>query len=141
VIGINTAIIALAQGIGFAIPANTAKWVVEELTGHGQVRRPYLGITATVIAVPRSLVRELNLLSDRVVEVVAVESGGPASAGGVLPGDQIVAVNDRVVTTVDDLHRLLTDLHNQRTLTLTIVRESRRMEADVRPAVSHRNSE
>ena len=51
VIGINTAVIALAQGLGFAIPANTAKWVVGELISHGRVRRRSLGITATVAAI------------------------------------------------------------------------------------------
>ncbi|MEE8155455.1 MAG: trypsin-like peptidase domain-containing protein, partial [Phycisphaerales bacterium] len=135
VIGINTAIIALAQGLGFAIPANTAKWVVGELINHGRVRRPYLGITATVILIPRHRVRELDLLSDRAVEVVAIEPGGPASAGGLLPGDLIVAVNERIVTSVDDLHRLLTDLQNQQALTLTIVRAANKLDIELRPAV------
>ncbi len=135
VIGINTAIIALAQGLGFAIPANTAKWVVGELISHGRVRRPYLGITATVILIPRHRVRELDLLSDRAVEVVATEPGGPASAGGIFPGDLIVAVNDRIVTSVDDLHRLLTDLQNQQALTLTIVRAANKLDIELRPAV------
>ncbi len=136
VIGINTAIIALAQGLGFAIPANTAKWVVGELISHGRVRRPYLGITATVIPIPRYRVRELDLLSDRAVEVVAIEPGGPASAGGILPGDLIVAVNERIVTSVDDLHRLLTDLQNQQALTLTIVRAAHKLDIDLRPGVT-----
>jgi S1-C subfamily serine protease len=122
--------------LGFAIPANTARWVVSELIQHGQVRRPYLGITATVIPIPRVLVRSLDLLSDRAVEIVAIEPGGPAAGGEMMPGDLIVAVNDRVVTNVDDLHRLLTDLHNQPTLTLTLVRGGRKLAADVRPAVS-----
>ena len=132
VTGINTAIIAMAQGLGFAISANTAKWVVGELLTHGQVRRPYLGITATVVPVPRSLVRDLDLLSDRAVEVVATEPQGPAAAAGVQPGDVIVAVNDRVTTSVDDLHRLLSDLHRQPLLTLTLIRGARKLEADVR---------
>jgi len=132
VIGINTAIIALAQGLGFAIPANTAKWVIGELIQHGQVRRLYLGITATVIHIPRYLLRELDLLSDRAVEVVEIEPGGPASAGGILSGDLIVAVNDRVVTSVDDVHRIITDFKNHPLLTLTIVRGERKLEIDVR---------
>jgi S1-C subfamily serine protease len=45
VIGINTAIIALAQGIGFSVPANTARWIASQLIAHGRVRRGYLGIT------------------------------------------------------------------------------------------------
>ena len=133
VIGINTAIIALAQGLGFAIPATTAKWVVGELITHGRVRRPYLGIAATVVAIPRQLVRELDLLSNRGVEVVSVELAGPASVAGIVPDDLIVSVNDRVVTSVDDLHRLLTDFQNQPLLTLTIVRGDRQLQVDVHP--------
>ena len=45
-VGINTAIIAMAQGLGFAVPANTARWVIGELLAHGRVRRLHLGITA-----------------------------------------------------------------------------------------------
>ena len=132
VIGINTAIIVLAQGLGFAIPANTAKWVVGELIAHGQVRRPHLGITATVIPIARYLVRELDLLSDRAVEVVTIEPSGPASAGGILPNDLIVAVNDRIVTSVDDLHRLISDCKSNPILALTVVRGKRKLEIDVR---------
>ena len=134
VIGINTAIIALAQGLGFAIPANTAKWVVGELISRGHVRRPFLGITATVTPLPRHLIRELDLLSDRAVEVLALEPGGPASVGGILPGDVIVAVNGRVVTSVDDIHRLLTDFQEQPILSLTLVRARRKLETEIRPA-------
>ena len=136
-IGINTAIIVLAQGLGFAIPSNTAKWVVGELISHGHVRRPYLGITATVTPLRRHLVRELDLLSYRAVEVVALEPGGPASESTILPGDLIVAVNGRVVTSVDDLHRLLTDFQDQPILSLTLVRETRKLNADVQPAIAH----
>ena len=48
IVGINTAIIAGAQGLGFAVPANTARWVISEVLSHGTVRRPLLGVTATV---------------------------------------------------------------------------------------------
>ena len=48
VVGINTAIIAMAQGLGFAVPATTAQWVVGELLAHGRVRRLSLGVTVTI---------------------------------------------------------------------------------------------
>ena len=133
VMGINTAIVAMAQGLGFAIPANTAKWVVGELIQHGKVRRPQLGVRATVVQLPRSIVRELDLLADRAVEVVQLETAGPAAAGGVQPGDLIVAVNGRVVTSVDDIHRLMTDFKDVALLTLSIVRDGRVREVAVRP--------
>src|SRR6185503_17388176 len=82
VVGINTAIIALAQGLGFAVPAATARWVIGELVTHGGVRRPYLGISATVVPVRRGLARELDLLSDRAVGVVAILPKSPAATAG-----------------------------------------------------------
>ena len=136
VVGINTAIIALAQGLGFAVGASTAKWVVGELIQHGRVRRPQLGISASAVPLPQYLVRELDLLGDRAVEVVAIEAGGPANVGGITPGDLIVAVNDRVVTSVDDVHRLIGDFKNQPLLTLTIVRGHRKLDVDVKLVVA-----
>jgi S1-C subfamily serine protease len=135
VIGINTAIVAMAQGLGFAIPAGTAAWVVGELVSHGRVRRPFLGITATAAPLARHVVRALDLLSDRAVEVVSVQPGGPAAAGGILSGDAIVAVNGRVVASVDDLHRLLCDFPNQPLLTLTLVRRTRKLDVEVQPVI------
>jgi S1-C subfamily serine protease len=136
VIGINTAIIALAQGLGFAVPADTAQWAIGELLAHGSIRRPYLGITAAAAAVPRILVRDLDLLTDRAVEVVSVERNGPADQAGIQPGDLIVAVHGRVATSVDDLHRLLAEFPKQPLLSLQIVRHDRLLEVDVQPSIS-----
>src|SRR6187401_1319006 len=85
VVGINTAIIAMAQGLGFAIPSNTAEWVLQEILAHGGVRRRQLGIVAQPARIPRSLVRELDLLADQGVEVRDVVSGGMARRAGVQP--------------------------------------------------------
>jgi S1-C subfamily serine protease len=82
VVGVNTAIIAMAQGLGFAVPANTARWVIGELLSHGRVRRVHLGITATLVPLPRRLMVSLDLLNDRAIEVVAVEPGESAARGG-----------------------------------------------------------
>ncbi len=107
VVGINTAVIAMAQGIGFSIPSNTAAWIAGELVSHGKVRRPSLGITVTVTRLARRLVRELDLLSDTAVEVMEVVPQGPAATAGIRPHDVIVAASDRIIANVDDLHRLL----------------------------------
>ncbi len=107
VIGINTAIVPMAQGLGFAVPASTAKWVIGEILAHGQVHRPYLGIAAMVRPLPRLLARELDLLNDRAVEVASVEQGGPAEEASIRPGDLIYSINGRLVSDVDDMHRLL----------------------------------
>src|SRR4051812_25721209 len=107
VVGINTAIIAMAQGLGFAIPSNTAEWVLQEILAHGGVRRRQLGIVANATRLPRSIVRELDLLSDQGVEVREVAPRSMADLAGIRPDDVIIALADRLVTSIDDLHRLL----------------------------------
>jgi S1-C subfamily serine protease len=107
VVGINTAMIYMAQGISFAIPINTTRWVVTELVMHGKVRRAYLGIGAQSRPVNRKVQHTLDLVSPAVVEVVNIEKGGPAEQAGFEPGDCIFGLNDNKVATVDDLHRLL----------------------------------
>ena len=127
VVGVNTAIIAFAQNLGFAVPSATVEWVAGELLTHGRVRRRTLGISVGLRRLPRPLVREFDLLSDQVVEVVEVSPRGLAAAAGVESGDLIVAMNDRLVSTVDDLHRLLSRLPREASFELTVVRDGRRM--------------
>jgi len=110
VIGINTAMIFMAQGISFALPVNTARWVVSELVMHGRVRRAYLGIGAQSRPVNRSLQRRLALKGQSLVEVATVEPGGPAARAGFRRGDLIYSLGGQPVATVDDLHRLLSKL-------------------------------
>ncbi len=123
VVGINTAIIAMAQGLGFAIPSATAEWVLQEILTHGNVRRRQLGIVAKVAKIPRSLVRSLDLLADLGVEVSDVVPNGVAAAAGVRPDDIIVALAGRVVTTIDDLHRLLMTIPPDQGFELTVIRD------------------
>lgn len=134
VVGVNTAIIAFAQGLGFAIPANTAQWVVTEIFQHGSVQRRQLGITATTRRLPRQMVRELDLIADTVVEVIEVARQGAASAAGLRGGDLIAEVNGRLVTDVDDLHRLLAAIPREMPLAVTVFRGTERLELTVREA-------
>lgn len=122
VVGVNTAIIAQAQGLGFAVPADTARWVVGELLAHGRVRRPTLGVSVTTVALPKRLVRDLDLFNERAVQVMEVQRNGAADAAGLEAGDLIATVNGRVISTADDLHRLLA-LPGERTLVLGVVRD------------------
>jgi S1-C subfamily serine protease len=133
VIGINTAVVASAQGLGFAIPSDSARWVIGELLAHGRVRRAQLGIVARSTHLPRRLVRELDLIATAGVHVLEVVPGGPASEAGIREGDTIVAVNDRIVTSVDDIHRLLGNSPTERWLEVGILRDSRLLAVDVRP--------
>jgi S1-C subfamily serine protease len=107
VVGINTAIIAMAQGLGFAIPIDTATWAISELLAHGRVRRASLGLTAQTRPLDRSLGRRLGVTDPHVVEVVAVEPTGPAARAGLRQGDWLVSLDGRAATTVDELHRCL----------------------------------
>ena len=134
VVGINTAIIAMAQGISFSIPVNTAKWVVAQLLTVGRVRRSYLGFVGQRRPIDRRLARARGLAIEAAVEVVAVEPSCPAAAAGLGEGDIVVAVEGRPVTSVDDVHRLLTDWPIGRPVRLTALRRAEIVEMTVTPA-------
>ena len=124
VVGINTAIIAMAQGIGFAIPAATAQWVLTEILTQGRVRRAWLGVAARDRPLDKRLVRALGLSATQAVEVLSRESEGPAAASDLHPGDLIVGVGGQVVDGIDALHRLLGRVPPGTTLELGIVRRT-----------------
>ncbi len=132
VVGVNTAIIALAQGIGFAVPSNTVQWITKEFLQHGQVRRRQLGIVGAVVQLPRAIVIDLDLVSDFAVQVMEVDSRGIAGRSGVEEGDLIVSVNDRIVTSIDDLHRFLARLPIEATLELSIIRDGQQKQIPLR---------
>jgi S1-C subfamily serine protease len=127
---LNTAIIAFAQGLGFAVPANTARWVASELLQHGRVRRLELGIRASAVPIPRWLSRRLDLLSDQAVEVVEVFSDSAADRAGIRPGDWIVTAAGRIISGIDDLHRVLTTIPAQE-VPMEIVRNENRLDLTV----------
>jgi len=136
VVGINTAIIAMAQGIGFAIPSNTAKWVVSQLFSFGRVRRGYLGIAGRNRDLGRSFVRFHKLKQKSAVEIVSMEGRGPAAAAGLREGDRIVSIHDRPVTTVDDLHRFLSEWPVGEPVSLSVIRGEERLNVTVVPEES-----
>jgi len=107
IIGINTAMIYMAQGLGFSIPINTAKWVAGEIISRGRVRRSYIGITAASNPITRRLQRQLELKHQFIVSVSSVEKGSPAMHAGIMRGDIIYKLNDIEVNSVDDIHRIL----------------------------------
>jgi S1-C subfamily serine protease len=136
VVGINTAIIAMAQGLGFAIPAATAEWVLQEILTHGKVRRRQLGIVAQVTRLPRAVVRALDLLADQGVEVRDVAAGSIAGRAGIRPDDVIVALAGRLVTSIDDLHRLLMTVPADQGFELTVIRRDALRTLTVAPATA-----
>src|SRR5262249_57614822 len=82
VIGINTAIIRAAQGISFSIPVDTVQRIVSELLARGRVRRAYLGVTGQTRPIDRLVARRHALTASQVVEIVSVETRGPAAVAG-----------------------------------------------------------
>jgi S1-C subfamily serine protease len=134
VVGINTAIIAMAQGIAFAIPVDTARWVVGELLSRGRVRRAFLGLTGRTRPVDRRLARLAGLTQATVVEIVAVEAASPAAQAGLQEGDLIAVLDGKPVTRIDDLHRALAIPPVGVSIVLTIVRAGTRRELTVTPA-------
>jgi S1-C subfamily serine protease len=108
VIGVNTAIIQGAQGICFAVAANTANFVLGELVRHGRVRRAFIGISAQQTTIPRRLQLAAGVAQASSATIIASEQGSPANRAGLLTGDMIVRLDGQPVTGADDLIRLLT---------------------------------
>jgi S1-C subfamily serine protease len=107
VVGINTAVILGAQGICFAVAANTANFVLGELVRHGRVRRAFIGIAAQQIAIPRRLRHAAGLNQESAILAASVEPGGPAERAGIKTRDIILSLDGIAVTGGDDLIRLL----------------------------------
>jgi S1-C subfamily serine protease len=109
VVGVNTAVILGGQGIAFAVPINTARYVVSSLLRDGRVRRSHLGVAGQDTPIPRRLVRTHQLLNERGITVTAVSENSAAAEAELRPGDVIVEFAGEPVRGVDDLHRLLTE--------------------------------
>ena len=133
VVGINTAVIAMAQGLSFAIPIDTAKWVIAELLVGGRVRRAWLGIGAQTRPFDRRLARSWDLPSAQAVEVLSVEPESPAARAGLREGDSIVAIGGHPVATVDDVHRALAGAVIGVEITITVIRGQERIELSLTP--------
>ena len=133
VVGINTAIIAQAQGIGFAVPATTAQWVLTELLTQGRVRRAYLGISGRDRPLDRRLVRALGLPLMRAVEVLSRDSEGPAAQSDLRPGDLVVAVNEVPVDGMDALFRHVSRWPVGAPLTLRVLRRTQTLNLELTP--------
>ncbi len=139
IVGVNTAIIMGAQGIGFAIPSDTAKWVVSQLITLGKVRRGHMGITAQQRPISRRTARFFDLMQTSAVEVLSVMRSGPAAKGGIRKGDLIVAINETDITTVDQLSKFLADWPIGQPVKVSVLRLQERLEIDVTPAEAETN--
>ena len=121
VVGINTAMIARAQGICFAVASNTAVFVVSEFIAHGRVRRAHIGIAAETVPLPRRLSLATGA-GARAIRVSEVEPGGPAAAAGLLAGDLLLSLDGIAIEGADDLIRLLGAERIGRETTVSVLR-------------------
>ncbi len=136
VVGVNTAVILPAQGLCFAIPINTAKWVAGKLIQSGRIRRGVLGIGGQNVPVPRRVARLQGLPTPRGVLVLSVEPGSPAARAGVRQRDILISFAGHPVAGVDDLHRLLTEGSIGKSVPLVVIRDLEPRRLDVTPADS-----
>ncbi|MDH3772270.1 MAG: trypsin-like peptidase domain-containing protein, partial [Nitrospirota bacterium] len=105
VIGINTAIIHMAQGIGFSIPADMVSGVVDQLVSQGRVVRGWLGVG--IQALTKELAKQFGIKEGQGVLINEVYEDDPAYAAGIKPGDIILMVEDQPVDSPNQLSRLV----------------------------------
>jgi putative serine protease PepD len=148
IIGINTAIIAGSTGIGFAIPADTVRRVVNDLISIGYVRRPYLGVTQSSViplAEVPPLARALGIDAQGVL-IMQVAPGSPAAEGGIrgasrnvvvgnyrfpVGGDVIVAFQGRVINSFPELAAAIDRQMPGDRVSVTVVRGNQKMDIPV----------
>lgn len=124
VVGINTAIRAMSQGLGFATPINVAKKIYPQLKESGRVVRGYIGIGIDEIDEREQ--RAFNLPSRDGAIVTLVEPGQPAEKAGLRPGDVVVQIDNQPIRTNRDLIDYVSDLGPNRRITITYFRDGQR---------------
>jgi S1-C subfamily serine protease len=139
VVGVNTAIIPMAQGICFAIPSNTAQFVAIRLMREGRVRRSYIGVGGQNVPLQRRVVRFHKLEAETAVMATHVDPNSPAASAGVQPGDYVVEFDGQAISAIDDLHRLLTEDRVGTPAAMTVLRGVEKLSLTITPADSQRN--
>ena len=140
VIGMNTAIIRGAQGLGFAIPINTAQKIAQELITKGRVDHPYLGIqmaTLTPSIKQRILNRtngRVNIVANQGVLLVRIVPQSPAAFAGLRPGDVVKSMNNQTITNVEDVQKIVENSKVGTSLSMEVERNSRSIKLTVVPA-------
>ncbi len=129
VIGINTAIIANGQGIGFAIPVNMAKSVAEQLKTSGKVIRGYIGVNFDKLN-PK-LAKSLGLASDKGVIVTNVQKDSPADKAGLKVEDVIVQFDGKPVNTDTDLPKVVAAAPIGKQVKMVVFRKAKRLELSI----------
>ena len=133
VIGINTAIIAGAQGICFAVASNTAQFVLSEIIRHGYVRRAYIGVAGQTAPIPRRHAVLAGVDNTMGALLAQVEQDGPAAKAGLLSGDVVIKLDGVGIHGVDDLIRALDHNRIGRTVEMEVLRLGRLRAFDIHP--------
>jgi len=136
VVGINTAMIAPAQGICFAIGIDTAIWVATRLMRDGRVRRARLGLSGQTVPLDVRLRRRHGLTQASGVLVAELLADGPASRSALKMGDVITALDDTPIGGIDDLHRALTEEKAGREVALSVLRAAEMLTIPATPAAA-----
>ncbi len=139
VIGVNTAIINGAQGLGFAIPINMVERIATELAETGQVEHPFVGIQ--MITLSPAVKEEINnnpnsgltVEEETGVLIARVLSNSPAAKGGLRAGDVITAIDGTSVADADEVQRVVGDGNVGQTLTLEVQRNGEVQRIAVKP--------
>jgi Do/DeqQ family serine protease len=129
VIGVNTAIVAAGQGIGFAIPINMVKRVVDQLVDKGKVVRGWLGVALQPLS--PDLAQSLGLAGTKGAVVGSTITGSPAAQAGLQQGDVIVAYDSTPVDDYRHVQRLVAETRVGKSVTLQIVRKKQKMDVAV----------
>ena len=126
VVGINTAIIASGQGIGFAIPINMAKEIASQLQQKGHVTRGLLGVSIQDLT--PDLAKSLGLKENKGALVSQVVPGSPADKAGIEQGDVIVSFDGRPIADSKDLPRIVASTPTGKTVTVKLLRDGKEIE-------------
>ncbi|HUK93109.1 MAG TPA: trypsin-like peptidase domain-containing protein [Methanomicrobiales archaeon] len=133
VIGVNTAMVMPAQGLCFAIPSKIATFVASRLVRDGKIRRSYIGVVGQNAPIPRKAAVALGIEPETGVLVVSVEDGSPAQVSGLIGGEIILGMDGKAITSVDDLHRILTEEKIRSSSVLTVLKRSGKADIPIVP--------
>lgn len=125
VIGINTAIIRGAQALCLAVAVDTAAWVIPQLLRQGHVKRAWLGVAGSTLALPRRVALNFGLDPASGVRVESIEAGSPAATARLREGDIVIGLDGQGVPSVDRLHQLLDGERVGREIVVKLLRGSR----------------
>lgn len=130
VIGINTAIIPSAQGVGFAIPVNTVKSIMADIIKYGRVVRPWLGISGMNLT--KGLARSYNIRAESGVLVARISYDSPADYAGLEPGDVIISAGEKEIAGMKDLLEFLSRERVGSNADITFIRRGRKYRTSIK---------